>query len=308
MRFIFAFLIVLIPLFSFAGYEVTLLRRAVVFPVAEIAQNQQEDAWWQMREALTKDQKLLVASRRFMINRGVFQPRKNLKPADVIILGKILDAQILITSFLEDRVLKMYAYEAESGYTLWAQEVNLHPVIPIQDQIVKASKNLIVGFMAAFPYQGFVLTNDKLSQTTFEKDGQHFAWVFAGTANQIQNGDLGQWVQVTTDSKDAVLNDSMKVTVVAEGEVVDIKDQMFLLKINKMTKVSDFQEGSLVRFPKEIARLRDLLQNEDKISSLGNEVLSSGMRDAADLQKGHQKTAVTMAFIFNIAAFILMAF
>src|SRR4051812_42407301 len=100
MRILFCLLAFLIlPVSSWAEVRHTLLRRIAVFPIADANVSTGEEAWWQMRELLTKDQRFFVASRRFMVNRGVFQPRKLLKPADAIILSKILDAQALVVTF-----------------------------------------------------------------------------------------------------------------------------------------------------------------------------------------------------------------
>src|SRR5690242_6478693 len=96
-----------------AQVEHTLVRRISVFPIkagqelAPIA----EEAWWELRETLTRDHRFLVASKNFLMQKDVYQARRALSPADAIILGKLLDANALVVTFLEDRTLRMHVYE-----------------------------------------------------------------------------------------------------------------------------------------------------------------------------------------------------
>jgi len=84
-----------------AGAEnLSLMRRWVVFPFdsdTPANKNSAENAWWKTRERLTLSKKYLVASRQFLIQKDVFQPRKNLNPDDVKLLAHLLDADVVVT-------------------------------------------------------------------------------------------------------------------------------------------------------------------------------------------------------------------
>ncbi len=291
-----------------AEFEHTLLRRIAVFPIAESSSGSSEDAWWQIRDLLTKDQRFLVASRRLMINRGVFQGRKSLKPADAIILGKILDAQALVTTWIEERTMKMRVYDGDNGFLLWEGEVEFHPALPINDQLLKVSLHLINDFLMAIPYQGFQVIDDVIGKALYERDSKKFAQVFLGSNSQIQIGDAVQWVSVTGDISQAYFNGAPKVIVLAEGTVVSIKNDRAEVEVLKMRDPSDLKEDSLVRFPKEIARLKELYTSEDKGAALSAEYLSSEIKNTSEFNKDTHPTITALAFIVNIAGMILLAF
>lgn len=298
----------LLPSLSFADVEQNLIKRIAVFPIADANLSSSEDAWWQMRELLTKDQKFLVASRRFMINRGVFQPRKSLKPADAIILSKILDAHALVISFVEDRVLKMKVYEGENGYLLWEGESQFHPAIPINDQLIKVSLKLMTDFSMAIPYQGYQVIDDAVGKPIFEDDSKKIALVFVGANSEIQSGDTVQWVKVTGDISKAFFNSNPKVTVIAEGKVRKIRGDRVEVEVQKMRDLSDLNENALVRFPREMKRLQDLYSGDEKTSNLSAEYLSSEIKSAAEFNKDQHPTSTALAWIINMATIVLLAF
>ncbi len=291
-----------------ADVEHTLLRRIAVFPLADANVSSSEEAWWQMRETLTKEQRFFVASRRFMVNRGVFQPRKQLKPADVIILSKILDAQALVVTYLDERTLKMRVYEGENGYLLWDGDAELHPAIPIKDQLIRMSSQLMNSFVMNIPYQGFQVVDDVIGKPVYEDDNKKLAQIFVGSINEVEVGDPVQWVQVTGNVGQAFFSGATKVTVIAEGKIRSIKGDRAVVEIEKLKDLADLQENSLIRFPKEINRLKDLYIAGDKSSSLANEYLSSEVRSAEELNKNHNPTASALMWILNICGFILLAF
>jgi hypothetical protein len=291
-----------------ADFEHTLMRRIAVFPIAENNSSVSEDAWWQIRDLLTKDQKFLVASRRLMINRGVFQGRKSLKPADAIILAKILDAQALVTTWVADRTMKMRVYDGENGFLFWEGELEFHPAIPINDQLIKVSLRLMNDFLVAIPYQGFQVTDEVIGKTLYERDSKKFAQVFVGPSSRVQVGDAVQWLTVTGDISQAFLNGAPKVTIIAEGTVVSIKNDRAEVEIIKMRDPSDLKEDALVRFPKELARLKEMYAKEDKTASLTSEYLSSEIRNSSEFNKETNPTMTALGFIINLAGFILLAF
>ena len=293
---------------SWGDMEHQLLRRIAVFPIADANVSSAEDSWWQMREVLTKDPKFLVASRRFMINRGVFQPRKSLKPADAVILGKILDAQALVVTYLEDRTLKLKVYDGENGYLLWDGQLVFHPALPINDQLIRVSTKLIQDFIVSIPYQGFQIVDPATNKASYEVHGKTMAQVFIGNNTTIQVGDPVQWIKVTGDLSQAFFGPGMKVFVFAEGVIRSIKKDSAEVEIQKTTDTKNLKENSLIRFPKELQRLKDLYSSEDKSAVLSNEYLSGEMKSSQEFKKENTSTSTTLGFIAGIAAYILIAF
>ncbi|MFN7729150.1 MAG: hypothetical protein ACK5P7_08345 [Bdellovibrio sp.] len=284
-----------------------LFTKMAVFPIADANYANSEDAWWQMRESLTKEQRYLVASRRFMINRGVFQPRRTLKPADIIILGKILDAEALVTTYLINRNLKMQIYRSEDGSTLWESSLELHPAIPINDQLIKASQKLVSDFILALPYQGYQVLDESTGKAVLDVDDKKRALVFHGVNSKLEAGDAVQWVEISADPGSSFFNQSVRTQIVAEGKVIALRGNLAEVEIDKVRSLSDFRDRALVRFPRELARLKNQMSG-DKGSALMTEYLTSEMKDPDALEKGHNTTSTALAFLGNLAMLILIAF
>lgn len=295
-----------------AQYKHQLLRRLAVFPIANTQVGNGEEAWWQVRELLTKDQRFLVASRRFMINRGVFQPRESLKPADAIILGKILDAQALVTLFVIERRLFMNVYDGENGYVLWQGEMEFHPALPINEQIVKASQKLMNDFIMDLPYQGYQVIDTLREKAVFEEQGERRAWVALGDTKRVEVGDPVQWIEVSGDPSRVFFKDGSQTQVIAEGKVVEVKSDRVLVKIDRLRAIEDLVENSLIRFPKEVRLLKDIYMRQDKSSDLSSEYLSTEMKSnmisSEEIDKRHSATTTSLSFIVSLAAMILLAF
>lgn len=301
-------LLFLIPGFAQADLKHELVRRVAVFPIADFNGNNADEAWWQMREGLTKDQRFFVAGRRFMINRGVFQARKSLKPADAIILGKILDAQALVTSYVEDRRFFIKIFEAENGSLIWEGKIDFHPALPIADQIVKVSQNMMTSFLSEVPYQGFTVVDPVKAKTVFDESGRNMAYVFIGTNSGVEVGDPVQWIEVRAEGGKPQLQGGGQMTVVGEGKVVSLREDQALVEITKVRDPADIFENSLVRLPKEVKRLKESFGDSSKDAKLTAEYLTSEMKPLEDHERRHSKTSTSLAFILNFAALVLLAF
>lgn len=291
-----------------ADYKHQLLRRLAVFPIANVQGSKVEEAWWQMREVLTQDQRFLVASRRFMINRGVFQSRESLKPADAIILGKILDAQALATTFVLERRIHMNIYDGENGYLLWQGEMEFHPALPINEQIVKASQKLMSDFVTALPYQGYLIIDSLKEKPVFEEAGERRAWVALGNPKRVSPGDAVQWIEVRGDPSRIFFKDGSQTQVIAEGKVVEVQADRVLVSIHKTRSEADLTENSLVRFPKEVSQLKDIYARDERSANLSTEYLTAEMKSFEDLEKRHSSTTTSLAWIVSLAGMILLAF
>lgn len=295
---------------SFASAQVKhkVLRKIAVFPIADANVPSAEDSWWQTREALTKDKRFFVATRRFMTNRGVFQPRRQLKPADVIILSKILDAEALVISYVSDRTLHMKVFEGENGYLLWDGNAEFHPAVSVNDQLVRMSTQLMNSFIAAIPYQGFQVIDDLIGKPLYEQKGKTYAQVFVGNTSRLNVGDQAHWIEMDGELGKSYLGEGLRVIVIAEGKIAEIKDNRVIIEVEKMKDPEDLKENSLVRFPEEMNRLKDMYSTSDRASSLSAEYLSGEIKNSEDFKKGHHKTSTALLWIVNIAGILLLAF
>lgn len=294
-----------------AGAEVQLkvYRKVAVFPIGTPSSDLNgEDAWWQAREALVKDQRFLVAARRLMVNRGVFQPRRTLKPSDSIILSKILDADLLITIYLEERELFLKAYDGENGFRVWESKFLLHPAVPLQEQLVPATVKLMQDFILSIPYQGYVVPDDRGGPLLAERGKDRLSQVFVGNSLNLTVGDPVQWVQVFADPSQP-LHESPRLLVVAEGEIAAVLGDRIEAKVTRIRSADDIVVDGPVRFPKELNRLKELyVRPGERGSDLAPELLSAEMQPAEKVDEKQTPTSTALAYLASIATMILLAF
>lgn len=109
-----------------------LIRRVAVFPF--LSQPHQKEgameAWWTVRETLTKGKRFFVAGKDFLERKEVFRAKGRLSPAEAIILSELLEAQMLVTGALDNKGLKLYAYESQRGQVIWSEKVEWDFSIP----------------------------------------------------------------------------------------------------------------------------------------------------------------------------------
>ena len=294
-----------------AQVEHNLVRRITVFPVkaGQEFTSVAEESWWQIREALTDNQRFLVASRNFLIQRDVFQPRSELKPADVVILAKLLDTNAIVTTFLEDRTLSMRVYEGEYGRILWSHDYQLQASLPISEQLVDASKKMIYDFIASIPYEGFVKI-DPMSKSAILKQGtKSFVKVFAGKGTNVVVGDSAQFIRLYHDSIKPLFGPDTAPEIFAEGIVASTIEDGFFIEITRMVPGAQIKEMTLVRFPTEMKRLRDTyLINRDAKARIDTEFYAPEMTPTKAKIAENKPLVASLAFIANLATFLLLAF
>jgi len=297
--------------FAHGQVEHKLIRRITVFPMKAPKDQSAaaDEAWWTVREALTENQRFLVASRNFLIQRDVFQSREELKPADAVILGKLLDANALVTLFLEGRTLSMRVYESEYGRLLWTHDFNLHPSQPISDQLVGAARKLIYDFVASIPYQGFVVI-DPLKRTAVFKDGERLlARVNLGLTGAVQVGDPVQFIHLYHDTVRPLFTPENNPEVFGDGKVLLIEHDTVTVEILRFAKSSGINEFTLVRFPQELQRLRSMYAlSQSAKNTIGTEYFSPEITAVQQDVAERKPLVTTLTFILNMAAFLLLAF
>lgn len=297
---------------AFAQTEHQLIRKIAVFPVYTPASLEEsaDKVWWDLREFLTKDQRFLVASKNFLIQKDVFQPRQSLSPADAIILGKLLDADATLTTYLDDRVLHMAVYESEYGRPLWEHSLNLQPSLPIAQQLPAATLKLARDFMASVPYQGFVIV-DPLKGAALYKDGRLPLFKAQIALNsEADVGDAVQLIHVASDNIRPLFSaGGARVEVYAEGRIVSKDRNTITVEVDRLTDPKAVKEGSLVRLPKELKRLQEIYSLSTGLKNrLGSAILANNMTATKQEAEEKRPLAASLTFIVNIAVFCLLAF
>jgi hypothetical protein len=279
---------------AWAQTDHTLIRRISVFPIKTAPEFQQvaDDAWWELRETLTRDKRFLVASKNFLMQKDVYQSRSVLSPADAIILGKLLDANALITTYLDDRVLNMRVYEGEYGRPLWEHSFTLQPSL-----------------MASIPYQGFVTTDPLKGRPLYQEGRRLLARAEIGTTAEVDVGDPVQLIRVFSDNLKPLFTNGAAIEVFAEGRIVEHDREMITIELDRLNHAAGIQDGTMVRLPRELKRLEQLYSIQDSLrNKIDPEFFSPGMTSQKQRESETKPLISSLVFIGNLAAFLLLAF
>ena len=294
---------------AMAQSEHSLARRLVVFPLQTSVQYRDaaEEAWWEIRRVLTDNKRFLVASKNFLQQKDVFQSRGSLKPADAIILGQLLDANAVITTYLKDLTLHMKVYEGEYGRLLWQQELRLQPSVPVSKQLVESGVKLVRDFISAVPYQGYVVLDGLKSDIVYAEDGRQYFKAEISSDADVQVGDKIQLVRVVSDTLKPVFANA-NVEIYAEGVVDVVERQTITVHLKRVSSIGEIKKDSLVRIPKELNRLKDKYAlNEELRKNINPEYFSPEMTELDQELRENKPLVTSLSFLGNLALFLLIA-
>jgi len=308
-----AFLTLYVFLFSLPAYsqvEHALIRRLVVFPLqAPIKYNQAaEEAWWEIRKVLTDNKRFLVASKNFLQQKDVYQSRGELKPADAIILGQLLDANAVMTTYLEDKILKMRVYEGEYGRLLWEQDLKLQPSVPVSHQLVSSSVKLVRDFISSIPYHGFVFKDGLKSEVVYSENGKKYFKSEVGADAQLEVGDKVQLVNIVSDSLKPLFISGANIEVFAEGIVEMVDREIITVSLQRVSQMDAIKENSMVRIPKELKRLKEQYALTESLKkNIQPEYFSPELTELEQEVRENKPLVTSLSFLGNLVLFLLIA-
>lgn len=306
--------LLILAVMSFSGWaqtDHTVLRRIAVFPIktGEGMSQVSDDAWWELREVFTKDKRFLVASKNFLMQKDVYQSRAKLNPADAIILGKLLDANALVSTYVDDRVLYMKVYEGDYGRLLWEHQLVLQPSLPVAVQLKPGVVKLAQDFIASIPYHGFVVTDPLKNRPVYQEGHRLLVKAEIGSQAEVDVGDQVQLIRVYSENIKPLFTSGASIEVFAEGRVVERDREIILVELDRLNRSNSIVEGTLVRLPRELKRLEQLYSMKDNLKNkIDPEFFSPGMTSAKQKEQETRPLVAALAFIGNIAAFLLLAF
>lgn len=302
-----------LPTPTVSGDKITheVIRRIVVFPLDTNGDYRKDAdlAWWKIREFLSEQQRFLVATKRFMQQNEVFQPRKTFLISDVILLAKLLESDCLITSYIEHKKLVMNAYSGQDGLLLWRKSIDINASKPISLQLEDLSTKLIQDFIAAIPYQGFQIVDPLNQEPLVEEGSTIMARVDVGAKSAAAPGQKVQWIEIDRSSPNPLFQGGAKIRVIAEGEVIQNENQVVTVEVKRVKDLKLLTKKSLVTIPDEYKRVFDayaIKSNKDIQPNLM--MLSEPMKDAQEQNEEARPLLVALTSIANIVAAILLAF
>ncbi len=311
MRILLAAIVFVLAVYSHAQMLHQRVRRVTVFPlqVSSDLESIAETTWWDMREKLTDSKRLLVASKNFMQAKDVFQARGALQPADALILGRLLDANALITTFLVDRKLSMRVYETKNGLVLWGGEVNLHPAVQMSKQLQNAAHKLLIEFLAAVPYQGFVSVDSLIGKPSYKQGDNVYFKVDVGLGTQITVGDTAQLIHIKPDKYKPLFQNGAEIDVYAEGFVVSVDRHIVTVQLVRKEEGEEIRSEALVRIPDELRRIKEIYgMQESSDKNIGIESMLGETDRLTQKEKEYKPLVTSLSWIGNFALILLLAF
>ena len=242
-----------------------------------------------------------------MVQRDVFQPRRTLKPADAIILGRILDAHAVVVTYLEEGELKMHVYDAREGYTLWKESLLTNRSEPIDAQIERLSKSLVGGFLADVPYQSFQISWPNQNEVLRKEDGRIYARLEIRRGLTLEPNTVIEWIRIPANLQKPVFRSYDRIVVFGRGRVVRLDRGAAIVEILELGNESDFELESLVRIPDEASRLQ-VEFGLKKEKYLSPDLYQVELRKGAKKAEGTGPLAAALSYVASIALFILIAF
>lgn len=286
------------------------IRRIAIFPFFTngLYKKQADLAWWKAREFLSEQQRFLVATKRFLEQKDVYQPRKSLRITDAVLLSQILDSDCLITGFLDNGKFTMEAYSNQDGQLLWTKTINLISSKPLSEQIEDASLKLIQDFLANIPYQGFQIV-DPLNEKPYIEEGNNIiARIDVGAKAAIKKGQKVQWVEVERNNAYPLFQGGSIIRIIAEGEVVVFENQVATVNIKRSKDLTILNKKAIVHFPDEFSRLTAVYGIKDVIKGeVSTAYLSAPMIDTEERFKESRPLLTALASIANVVLFLLIA-
>ncbi|MGE3760520.1 MAG: hypothetical protein AB7H97_22330, partial [Pseudobdellovibrionaceae bacterium] len=241
--------------------------------------------------------------------KDVFQSRQTLAPADAIILGKLLDANALVTTWVDDRVLHMRVYEGEYGRPLWEYQLMLQPSLPIAEQLQPAVVKLVNDFIASIPYHGFVVIDPLKGRPVYQEGRRLLVKGEVGTNAEVDVGDPVQLIRVYSDHLKPLFTHGASIEVFAEGRVVELNRQQLVIELDRVNRANAVEEGTMVRLPRELKRLQQYYSLQDSLKTkIDPEFFSPGMTTAKQNVEERKPLLSSLLFVANLAAFLLLAF
>lgn len=294
---------------SYATHE--LVRRVVVFPMSGPLQlsEAQEESWWKAREVLTESKRFLVASKSFMLQKDVYQPRRELSPADAIILGRLLDAHALVTLFIQDRQLLLRVYDGSVGRLLWSYQFQLQASLPLSEQLSLATEKLMKDFIASIPYQGFVFEDPLKGAPVFTENEQRFFYAHIGVNSGAEPGDQVQLIKIESDRMRMLFGPELRFEVFGEGIIISIERELALVRLERVTQIEEVKSEVLVRLPSEAKRLRELFRLQQGVAVLDTGRISTEMQRLKEQEIEETKPLfASLSWLGNLAFLLLLAF
>jgi len=293
---------------AWGQYQVLNIKKLAVFPAMGLGDAVSDQLWWQTRELLTSDLRFTVATRRFMINRQVLAPHGPLKPADVVILSKILEADALVINHIVDKQAHLIVYRGEDGVLLWEDQNNLNSQIPVKEQVLSVFQKLSERFLKQYPFHGYQVSKPQVSSSGSEMSNNNESLIKYGFFGSLPPlvGQSVYWTKINATHPPLLLNINRK-SKIATGEVTQIyKQGIVQIKVTEYDNLLDLENTEEVALVLN-KESNEVTLNENQASVLGSEYLAREIHKKSNTNQTSPE-ATFIGFIGTLGLTILLAF
>lgn len=305
-------LVSLLTIFFYSGslwsieFKVTSIKRIVVFPAQGIDESLVDELWWQVRSFLAQDLRFTVATRRLMINRQVLVPRGDLKTADAVLLGRILEADSLISMYIKDAKAWVKVYRSEDGLLVWQKEQSFNPALSIKDQAMGVFLSLIKSFISDVPYLGYQVNNPLTGDLNDNNETHALVYIQVGSS-ELQVGQRVHWGDLVVSQLPLFLSER-KLNILVEGEVVHpLKNNIYQVQVPSH-QVSLLKNGLIIFDANQAQSPSNSVQTDLIIKTqYSSEYLVENMQPDKKINQ-QSRISTYLGFIFNFLAVVLIAF
>jgi hypothetical protein len=275
--------------------RLTAFRRIAVFPVAseELNEKLKSGLWWSFREHISSNLQFVVASKQFLEAKEVYQERSEISTADVILLSKHLEADVLMTLSYSDRSLKLRTYNAADGLPLKHFSEKLQSNYSAEKQINNIAAKLFDKWVASLPYQAVITEKSaneikvnlgKLQEPSLLQEAQII---------QIKRKNLGE------------LNENYYSQELRKLSFISLDKNIATYKLLPAETALARKESQLVRIPELEKSLRK--NHLGSSSSLDTEQLLPELRASGKKEEENQGISTKVFALINLIIIVALS-
>src|SRR5690606_28627316 len=105
------------------------------------------------------------------------------------------------------------------------------PSIPVSKQMPEAVRKLVLDFLSAFPYQGYVINDPLVGRAMYQEGGRNFVKADVGSGSQMKVGDPAQLVSVTAKNLLPLFEGGLDLKVIGEGVVTKVDRNVVTIEV-----------------------------------------------------------------------------
>jgi hypothetical protein len=185
----------------------------------------------------------------------------------------------------------------------------LQPSLPVAQQLKPAAVKLVQDFVSSIPYHGYVIIDPLKNRPVYQEGHRLLVKAEIGLNAEVDLGDSVQLVRVFSENMKPLFTNGASIEGFAEGRVVEKNRSVILIELDRLNRAASIQDGTLVRLPREMKRLEQQLAARDSLTSrIDPAFFSPGMTAAKQEVKEKRPLVTALAFVLNVAGFLLIAF